>query len=494
MARKKSWGLRGFLAAFAAVLIALAALPATALAGEATGNREIEISQLQPGDKVSIYKVVTYAYHQETDTYSMSFVDGLAGALSPLTIAKYNDMDNDAAKSVADQMATYMRTLDQSENPNLVTDYPITVSGNSHTATLGIGQYLVLVTPGDNNTSAVYQNALINVEPQYSGGTWSLVANPSALEMKQSKIEVTKTVENADGTQAAITDDFGNMVGDTLKFTASFEIPVYPSDFTDKTLTFSDVMSIGLTFEGEDTVTVALEGGSELDASTYTYNAGSNGFTLAFKYDKITQFAGQKVVVTYEATINENATVRNPETNTATLEYSNGPSTSETSDEVLVYTYGLHLIKVDADNETTQLAGATFNVYKSVEQGTPSAVDLGDGVYGVLVGTITTGDGANGTVLGEAYIEDLGAGTYYLKETAAPDGYQLDQSIHSVEVGPETDGTTAEYVVDTKVSNTKTPSLPVTGGEGTIAITAIGVVLIAGAAALIVRARRQHNN
>ena len=43
MARKKSWGLRGFLAAFAAVLIALAALPATALAGEATGNREIEI-------------------------------------------------------------------------------------------------------------------------------------------------------------------------------------------------------------------------------------------------------------------------------------------------------------------------------------------------------------------------------------------------------------------------------------------------------------------
>lgn len=115
-------------------------------------------------------------------------------------------------------------------------------------------------------------------------------------------------------------------------------------------------------------------------------------------------------------------------------------------------------------------------------------------MYGVLVDTITTGDGANGTVLGEAYIEDLGAGTYYLKETAAPDGYQLDQSIHSVEVGPETDGTTAEYVVDTKVSNTKTPSLPVTGGEGTIAITATGVVLIAGAAALIVRARRQHNN
>lgn len=94
-------------------------------------------------------------------------------------------------------------------------------------------------------------------------------------------------------------------------------------------------MSDGLTFEGEDTVTVALEDGSELDASTYTYGADSNGFTLTFVYDKITQFAGQKVVVTYKATINEKATVMDHETNTATLKYSNGPSTSETSDEVL---------------------------------------------------------------------------------------------------------------------------------------------------------------
>ena len=36
MARKKSWGLRGLLAAFAAVLVALAALPATALAAYST--------------------------------------------------------------------------------------------------------------------------------------------------------------------------------------------------------------------------------------------------------------------------------------------------------------------------------------------------------------------------------------------------------------------------------------------------------------------------
>ena len=50
------------------------------------------------------------------------------------------------------------------------------------------------------------------------------------------------------------------------------------------------------------------------------------------------------------------------------------------------------------------------------------------------------------------------------------------------------------HVYAATITNALTPSLPVTGGEGTIAITATGVVLIAGAAALIVRARRQHNN
>ena len=105
------------------------------------------------------------------------------------------------------------------------------------------------------------------------------------------------------------------------------------------------------------------------------------------------------------------------------------------------------------------------------------------------MGTLTTGqDGA-------ATIDGLAAGTYYLVETAAPEGYQLDATPIEVVITASTDdGATADSLIVSKtIDNTKTPALPVTGGAGTVAITAAGVVLVAGAAMLIVRARKSDN-
>ena len=129
------------------------------------------------------------------------------------------------------------------------------------------------------------------------------------------------------------------------------------------------------------------------------------------------------------------------------------------------------------ENDNTPLQDAVFGVYTDAACTDQSKI-----------GEITTG--ADGI----ASIDGLEAGTYHLKEITAPEGYQLDESVISVEVNQNTDGEdTLIRVVSQPITNTKTPALPVTGGAGTIAITAAGVVLVAGAATMIVRARKSNN-
>ncbi len=79
----------------------------------------------------------------------------------------------------------------------------------------------------------------------------------------------------------------------------------------------------------------------------------------------------------------------------------NGGSPEDWTDEVL------RLLKVDADNPSTTLAGAKFSVYK------------GTGIGGEKVGDFTTG--AGGTV----QVPLPGPGEYTVVETGAPAGYEI---------------------------------------------------------------------
>ncbi|WP_353653046.1 SpaA isopeptide-forming pilin-related protein [Olsenella uli] len=156
------------------------------------------------------------------------------------------------------------------------------------------------------------------------------------------------------------------------------------------------------------------------------------------------------------------------ETNKAKLDFGQNDSTE--SDVVEVDTYAISVVKTDADSGAA-LKDAVFGVY--------SNEDCTD-----EIGQITTGEN------GVGFLAGLKAGTYYLKEIEAPEGYQLDMTVHTVVV-PAVDDTDNNVNLD--ITNKKDiPDLPSTGGAGTIALTAAGVVLIAGAAAFIVRARKEN--
>lgn len=316
---------------------------------------------------------------------------------------------------------------------------------------------------------------------------------------------------------------------------------------------FSDQLSKGLTLQnGAKVYLYANEAAAKADP-THQNNTGkditdkfnpasgsadTNGnVTATWTCGNLKQVAdvtsGSCIVLSYKAKINSEAAIgsNTGNTNTATLTYSNNPMTTDygttVPDEVKTYTYGLKLNKVDLGTEKA-LPNAKFTIKVTraedsslVGQYVHSDGTLGDDAYG-----FTTGDD------GAFAVKGLGAGTYTVEETDAPENYDkvasFDFTIKSKSEGEASgessntekyvlsapsnqviigtpndvtgdnkleaeDGTTTnnDGTFNITVGDTKQVGLPLTGLNGvTFTWIAGGAVLCIGVAHLI-RSRKQ---
>lgn len=323
-------------------------------------------------------------------------------------------------------------------------------------------------------------------------------------------------------------------VGDEVTFQLTATVPDM-TGFTDYTFKFHDTLSAGLDFKS----IVSVKVGDTIVKPSAADNAGSLTYTPTLSGKKLTitlnnffsQYkdkVGQTITVIYTAVLNENAVVgMDPNTNEAKVEFSNDPTTATTdeseTDKVEVHTFDFTIFKYAKENTAeTPLGGAQFELYTDKECTSENQIKLvriddntwriatADDEAADLTNTITTPS------TGKVQIKGLASGTYYLKETVAPDGYHKLTAPIKVEIIPEYDETTGKltsYAVEytyngetgTDTSSTKNDSpevkvenkdgtiLPDTGGMGTVIFTVAGIALILGVGASFVISRKKRD-
>ena len=419
-------------------------------------------------------------------------------------------------------------------NPKVAnTEYSMTTTDNStYTATVPVGSYVVVITGAENKiynpvvVSVVYKNKdgqtvmdFNNVDVVDNGNAWVKVSDHPDLN----KVIVDGANEVKGNTAN---------IGDTVSYKLTTIIPYYGGKYP----VFNIVDNLdGLTYannlkvqvEGKDLSTEKYTVTPETITNTMTINFVVNGaYTL-------NEFQGKILTVTYDATVNNNANInQNANTNSATLNYTKdskvqGGDTTD-NDKTYTYTYDIDaavegsvtteiLTKYGkkADGTTEKLSGAEFTLY--TDEGCTNAY-----TNSVFTGTVITD--SNGSMP----IRGLKAGTYYLKETKAPDTYTLNDTVYTIVIDQKLDNTgrlekwsikingatiadsngnksnfTVKYEgeqitvdasrTETQIMNTKISNLPSTGGIGTTIFTIAGCLIMVTAAGLFFASRKKAN-
>lgn len=319
--------------------------------------------------------------------------------------------------------------------------------------------------------------------------------------------------------------DFG--IGDTVTYQLTSKVPDM-TGYNSYTFKFSDTLSKGLDLKevlsvkvGNTTLT-AKKSGPNTYALAYDQAKRTLTVTLNDFYNSYKNRTGETITVVYTATLNKDAVIgMNPNTNKAVVEYSNNPTTGGTGTSepsiVDVHTFDFTIYKYylkDQNNkeDKTALAKAEFELYKGNTEGTAAdekakvnIVDEGNGVY--RQATADDAKAADFTsakivsdVDGKVLVKGLEAGTYYLRETKAPEGYNKLLSDIKVVIEANYDTTTGKltnYTVtytyngnsttvtnndpstspEVAVENKTGAQLPSTGSKGALMVTLAGIVL-----------------
>jgi fimbrial isopeptide formation D2 family protein/LPXTG-motif cell wall-anchored protein len=419
-----------------------------------------------------------------------------------------------------------------------------TASATSDTKTYVInnvpaGYYLVKDKDSSlNGSNSVYTKYLLDV------------VGPSTINVKVGETTLDKTVSNTEN--GNYTEGVQANVGDTVYFELTATLPEYTSSYKTFKLKFTDTLSAGLTF-GSVVSAKITDGASETTLTENTHytldksglsNNGGGTFVLETKdlkgIDKNLQF-GDKVVIKYSATLNSNAVIGgNGNLNTAVLNYTNNPYDESTStpegttpqNNAFVFTYNLDATKIDKADENKDLAdalklgGAEFIVYKEVTTEGVTVKHYATKVENNVITEWTPATSYASEELAEEAaakfvsadstglfkVGGLASGTYFLKETKAPSGYNKLTAPIKFQIIAQVESNTSADTASTKslsidISNKVTNSadktnvtativngqgttLPTTGGIGTTVFYVIGAFLILGASIMFIVKKR----
>lgn len=378
--------------------------------------------------------------------------------------------------------------------------------------------------------AATYEFKVEGNDVTYAGNTGTNITIP----VTNDKPDMTKEVKN--GSEWKHDADYS--VGDKVPYRITVSVPANIAKLKKFALTDTptnlkdDVTSVKVTDKtGKTTI-----------PATATATADGNGFIIDFAPADLTTYAGQNIIVTYNAELLSTAattTVGNP--NTATLEYSNKilpdtddeanpnkpgePKTDKITDTAVVYTFQIQIEKKAEKADGTPLADVEFDLYKAVDAGT-AGVATADEVKKAGLDSSKAWKKINETSLktnteGKVSQSGLKNGEYYLVETKTNETYNLLKAPVKVTLNiAYTTTTKAEYNIDETgkttlvkhevektefknagvasdgiqiqtVINKKGFTLPLTGGMGTVLFSVIGLALVLAGVVVITASRKK---
>ena len=305
------------------------------------------------------------------------------------------------------------------------------------------------------------------------------------------KKEPTKVAKEADQKYVELKDE--------IKYTLTATIPYVPEDVVTANSTttsqvtlfaINDKMTGGeykLEEKGDNAgkLAVALTYGTETE--TRYVDVVDNGFKLDLTdlVDKDNTNANLQITAEYVAIATSLEINNNAYPTVVGHDYNVDKDDKDITTKITSFSGKISLVKVDAKNTDTKLAGAEFVIVKNVENVDNYAVLDNGKLTGwttdkTKASTIVTD--ANGEAKAEGFDKD---NTYFVEEVKAPQGYALNSTQYEIKWDTTIQAEAVqEGTTESAIPNTTLASLPFTGGMGTTIFTVLGVAIMAMAAAL----------
>ena len=439
----------------------------------------ITIKNAKKGETYTVYKVLTlYSYNPESKLYSYlpateawkTYFENAGNQYMSLNdngyvVTTYTDAN---AQELAQALIKQAKEIAKTDT-TIQKQISATSDGDLQIDKLSLGYYVIDSTVGT-------LCALTTTNPN------------ATIEPKHEQPTVNKQIHDGEN---YVTENSVN-IGDTVNFETTINVKKGAKNYV-----LHDQMSSGLTFGTIHEIYDNISDSNIKFKPNQDYSIKTEGLTdgctfeLTFKqdyFDRINQDA--QITIMYFATVNENAPIKTAMENKTWLTYGEAQKTDEKITKT--YSFGIPVFKYTGTD--TPLKDAKF-ILSTDENCTESTKTLkftknGEGKYRY--------DSTNGkTELvsltdGMINIEGIKAGTYYLKETEAPKGYNLLNKIQKIEILK--DGSIklngVENTGKVRVQNNSGSLLPSTGGMGTTLIYLIGGALVLGSGFVLVNKKR----
>ena len=488
-------------ALLAVAMVCAMAIPAFAAggAGATTGEGKITIDNAVIGHTYKIYRILNLQYNETAKSFRYeknnkwgAFVDEQSDKLAVdangvVTWKEGVSAEKDGAPIKALAIAAGQYVKDQG-TAFAADDSKVAASSTVIFDNLPLGWYLVV--------SDLTTDAICSIDT---------TAKEVTIREKNGAPTVEKEVEYASGSWGQGND--GN-VGDTVNFQTTINV----TDGNPTNYVLHDQMSNGLSFDAKSIVVKK----NDKPFDSYKMGTPSDNCTFEIIFDEGSLQANDTVVVTYSATINNGAVVGpTGNENETWLKY--GDNGETTHGKTKTYTWSFNIFKyfTDSNNDMQYLADVEFVLYR--KDNTANKTEYAQfNSNNKLTGWTEAENEATKlktNATSTVAVEGLDAGTYFLKETATPGGFngltsdvevQIDSSCNTLSGATYTvkykmanandeDFTDAGDEKIVPIENKRGTTLPGTGGIGTTIFYVVGGGLMVAAAILLITKKRMEN-